>query len=70
MTRYPLKDFEGRIIGYIEEQDNGDKVAKDFYGRIVGKYYKNTNKTHDFYGRIVGKGDLTSALINEANKKK
>ena len=68
ITRYPLKDFEGRIIGFIEEEDNGNKTAKDFYGRIVGRYYKDRNKTTDFYGRIVGKGDLTSALISEANK--
>ena len=70
MTRYPLKDFGGRIIGFIEEQDNGDKTCKDFYGRILGKYYKERNQTHDFYGKIIGKGDLTSALVAEANAKR
>lgn len=67
MTRTPLKDFEGRIIGFLEDTNN-IIIAKDFYGRIVGKYHKDTNKTHDFEGRIIGKGDLTSALIYKANQ--
>lgn len=63
MTRTPLKNEYGKIIGFIEELDNGDKIAKDFYGKILGKYHKDTNKTHNFYGKIIGKGDLTSALV-------
>lgn len=69
MTRTKIKDEYGRIIGFIEELDNGDKIAKDFYGRILGKYHKDTNKTHDFYGRIVGKGDVSSGLIWENHYK-
>lgn len=70
INRIKIKDEGGRIIGFIEEQDNGDKIAKDFYGRILGKYHKDTNKTHDFYGRIVGKGDVSSGLIWEDYLKK
>lgn len=69
VNRIKIKDEGGRIIGFIEEQDNGDKIAKDFYGRILGKYHKDTNKTHDFWGRIVGKGDVASGLIWENNAK-
>lgn len=70
INRVKLKDEGGRIIGFIEELDNGDKIAKDFYGRILGKYHKDTNKTHDFYGRIIGKGDVSSGLIWEDYLKK
>lgn len=70
MTRTKIKDEYGRIIGFIEELDNGDKIAKNFYGRILGKYHKDTNKTHDFYGRIVGKGDVSSGLVWENHYKK
>ena len=69
MERTKIKDETGRIIGFIEELENGDKIAKDFYGRILGKYHKDTNKTHDFYGRIIGKGDVTSGLIWEYHLK-
>lgn len=68
MTRSPIKNEYGKIIGFIEEQDNGDRTAKDFYGRILGKYHKDVNKTMDFYGKIIGKGDLTSALIWNSQK--
>ena len=63
IKRTPIKDFYGKIIGWIDEDANGDKIAKDFYGKILGKYRKSTNKTYDFYGKIISNGDTTSGLI-------
>lgn len=60
----PIKDFYGKILGYIEEDDvSGDKVAYDFYRKILGRYIKRENNTRDFYGRIVSRGDTTQALV-------
>ena len=56
-------DFYGRCIGTIETLGNGDKVVKDFYGRILGHYEKSANVTKDFYGRILFHGDMASALL-------
>lgn len=68
-TREQVKDFYGKIIGYIDTKDNGDRIAKDFYGKILGKYRKEFDKTYDFYGKILSKGDITSALVwKSANK--
>jgi len=39
-----------------------DKVVRDFYGRILGRYDSNQDVTRDFYGRIVSKGDTSSGL--------
>ena len=61
--RQPIKNFYNQIIGYLEEDSQGNKKAYDFYNRLLGTYEKATNLTKDFYRRIVGKGDLTSALI-------
>ena len=69
----PIKDFYGVIIGYIDEDSQGNKVATDFYRRKVGTYDKRSDVTRDFYGRIVSKGDTTSSLIfteNEKNKRR
>lgn len=63
-----LKDFAGRIIGYIETSPNGDKVGKDFYRRIVGYYEAKSNTTKDFYRRVVGRGDMLSALVWNSKK--
>lgn len=70
-TTQTLRDFYGRIIGYIEtDERTGDKVARDFYRRIVGYYSKKDNTTRDFYRRILGKGDILAALIMAENSKK
>lgn len=37
MAEEIIKDFGGRIIGYIEIKPNGDKIGKDFYRRVVAK---------------------------------
>lgn len=66
-----VKDFYGRIIGFIETDPiTGDKVGKDFYRRIVGFYDKKLDVTRDFYRRIVAKGDVLSSLVVDADKKK
>ena len=63
-TTKPIKDFYGKILGYIEEDDvGGDKVAYDFYRKILGRYIKREDNTRDFYGRIVSRGDTTQALV-------
>lgn len=63
VDRQLLKDDRGRILGTIYTHLNGDKVAKDFYGKIVGTYKKASNLTKDFYGRVVSKGDTLAGLL-------
>lgn len=62
-----VKDFNFKIIGFIETNDDGSKVVKDFYRRVLGKYDPRADVTKDFYGRVVARGDATSILLN--NKK-
>lgn len=68
-----IKDFEHRIIGTVETDDKGNKIAKDFYKRIVGRYDAKSNLTKDFYYRIVARGDAVASLIpswDEQNRRK
>lgn len=58
-----VRDFYNRILGYIETDDKGNKIAKDFYRRILGKYDAKQDVTRDFYNRIIAKGDITASLI-------
>lgn len=69
MAKKPLKNFYNQIIGWIDEDANGNKKAFDFYHRLLGTYNATSDLTKDFYNRIVGRGDLTSALIVEADAK-
>ncbi len=67
MARTPIKDFYGRVIGFLDDQGS-QIVATDFYGRRLGHYDKSRNKTFDFYGRLVCEGDGTSGLIMSAQQ--
>lgn len=58
-----IREFSGKIIGYIQIDNKGNKVVRDFYRRILGKYDKASNTTRDFYGRIVARGDQSSMLL-------
>ena len=63
MDREVIKDFGGRILGYLEYQSNGDIIVKDLYFKILGKYDKASDTTKDFYGRILFKGNMNANLI-------
>lgn len=58
-----IRDFTGRIMGYIETDNVGNKIVRDFYRVVLGKYDKKNNVTRDFYGRVIAKGDASSSLI-------
>jgi len=65
-----IKDFYGKILGYVETDDvTGNKVAYDFYRRVLGKYNKRENCTRDFYGKILSRGDTTQALVYNTQQK-
>lgn len=63
VSKEVIKDRSGKILGWIETDHLGNKVVKDFYGRIKGRYTKMSNLTKDFYGKIVAQGDATAGLL-------
>ena len=63
-NKVDIKDFDGRVIGTVIEESNGDKTIKDFYGRPLGYYKKSRDVTTDFYGRVVASGDQLAMLLN------
>ena len=65
MKETTLRDWTGKIIGYVELKNNGDKVLRDFYRKILGTYDARLNVTRDFYGRVVAQGDCLSMLLNQ-----
>ena len=62
-TKLVIREFSGKIIGYIYVDANGQKTVKEFSGKIVGYYYPDRDVTTDFYGKIVARGDVASALL-------
>lgn len=69
MSRETLRDFSGRIIGYIDtDTSTGNQTGRDFYQKIVGYYDAKEKVTRDFYQRIVGRGNMLSALVYKAEE--
>lgn len=66
MAKEAVRDFYGRILGYVDTDAQGNKTATDFYGRVLGFYKKNTNVTTDFYGRVLTNGDTVIGLIGRS----
>lgn len=63
ITKEPIKEFGGKIIGWIETDKDGNQQVRDFYGKILGKYDKSLNVTRDFYGRILTRGNTVAGLV-------
>lgn len=59
-----IRDFGGKILGWIETDDKGNKTVRDFGGWILGYYKKSMDATTDFGGRIIARGDMSASLIN------
>lgn len=63
----PIREFGGKILGYREDQGN-KIVATNFTGQILGYYDKELGITSKFGGQFIANGDITAALIMDANK--
>lgn len=64
MKEQIIREFNGRIIGFIQEDEKGNKIVRDFHRRVLGRYDKVSNTTRDFYGRVIAKGDSSAMLFN------
>lgn len=58
-----IRDYYNRVIGYIDTDDQGNKIIRDYYHKMIGRYDKKQDVTRDLYNRIVGKGDLSTMLF-------
>ena len=63
ISKEPIREFGGKIMGFIETDKDGNQQVRDFYGRILGTYDKKMNVTRDFYGRILTQGNTVLGLL-------
>ena len=62
-TKEPVKDWTGKVIGWIESDKKGNKRVRDFFGRVLGTYDAASNFTRDFYLRPISRGDTCIGLL-------
>jgi YD repeat-containing protein len=61
-----LRDEQGHLLGVIEQLADGNRLARDPQGRLLGGYNARANATRDRTGRLVGEGDLLALLLGRA----
>ena len=61
--RIAIRDASRMIIGYIDEESNGDKTVRDYSLRILGYYRRSDDTTRDYSLRIRFYGDMSAALL-------
>jgi len=59
-----LRDWKGRIVGYIDIDEKGNKIIKDDHRIILGYYDAKRDVTTNFGRVVLAKGDLSSLLLN------
>lgn len=67
-TKQWIRDYAGRVLGSVETESSGNKIIRDQYGRVLGKYDKRADVTRDLYGRVVAKGDQSAMLITRPRR--
>ena len=40
MKQEVVREFSGKILGYIQTDNKGNKIVRDFYHKILGRYDK------------------------------
>lgn len=63
ISKTPIRKFGGAILGWIEEDKEGNQQVRAFSGHILGTYDKRCNVTRDFSGRILTQGNTVLGLL-------
>jgi hypothetical protein len=63
-NKQTVRAFNGKILGTIETDSYGNKIVRNFYGKILGRYLKSLDVTRDFRGKTIARGDQSSLLLS------
>ena len=58
-----VKDWNGKILGWVETDSRGNQIVRNFSGKIVAKYDAQGDRTTDFAGRVLSRGNTAIAHI-------
>lgn len=63
ISKEPIREFNGKIMGWLETDRDGNQQVRDFYGKVLGTFDKRMNVTRDFYGKILTQGNTCLGLL-------
>lgn len=70
MEKEAIREFSGKIIGWVETDNNGNQLVRNFIGNIIAKYDSNMNVTRDFLGNIISRGNTAVGQLYNPNYNK
>lgn len=53
----PVREFSGKIIGWVETENDGSQIVRAFSGKIIAKYDARFNVTREFSGKVLTQGN-------------
>ena len=64
ISKEPIREFSGKILGYIETDSDGNQRLRDFYGKILGYYDAKRKDTTNFSGYAIARGvNIVTSLL-------
>lgn len=63
VKRIEIRSFGGKILGYVEEDKDGNQQCKSFGGKILGYYDASSDTTREFGGRVVSRGNTVVGFL-------
>jgi hypothetical protein len=63
MKLFTLRDGQNRIVGTTTTNSNGDSVARDRSGKILGWFSQTFNNTRDGSGRLASTNAADAKLL-------
>lgn len=59
----PVRDWTGRVLGFVETDKNGNQTVRNFGGKVLAYYNKNRDWTTDFAGKVLSRGNTAISYI-------
>ena len=63
ISKEPVREFGGKIIGWVETDIDGNQEVRNFYGTIIARYDAKIKVTRDFYGKILTQGNTAMGQL-------
>lgn len=59
----PVRDWTGRVLGFVETDKNGNQTVRNFGGKVLAYYNKQRDWTTDFAGKVLSRGNTAISYI-------
>ena len=59
----PVKDWSGRVLGFVETDKKGNQIVKNFGGKVLARYNAEKDWTTDYAGKLLSRGNTAISYI-------